>query len=116
MAGVMGVDVVRLRGRKLQELRVWWFTRYPLCVICEQRRIVRAAVELDHIVPLWKGGTNDQSNLQGLCKACHDEKSERECGERVGRPLIGVDGWPVLIDEHGTSVNIIHEKDDTCGC
>lgn len=34
--------------------------------------------QVDHIVPLFKGGTNDLSNLQPLCGTCHNKKSIRE--------------------------------------
>jgi len=34
--------------------------------------------ETDHIVPLFKGGTNDADNLQALCPDCHACKTGRE--------------------------------------
>ena len=34
--------------------------------------------EIDHIVPLASGGTNDDSNLQLLCVDCHKEKTTLE--------------------------------------
>lgn len=33
--------------------------------------------EVDHIVPLCKGGTNASGNLQLLCKSCHGTKDAR---------------------------------------
>ena len=33
--------------------------------------------EVDHIVPLCKGGTNAPGNLQLLCKSCHGTKDAR---------------------------------------
>jgi hypothetical protein len=36
-----------------------------------------AGYEVDHIVPLSEGGTNDASNLQALCLMCHRVKSNR---------------------------------------
>jgi hypothetical protein len=33
---------------------------------------------LDHIVPLFKGGTNLPENLQVLCSTCHNIKTQRE--------------------------------------
>lgn len=51
--------------------------------------------EVDHITPLANGGTDDEANLQWLCREpCHAEKTRREMG---GRPVIGcdADGWPV---------------------
>ena len=35
-------------------------------------------MEIDHIKPLCKGGSNHISNLQALCKGCHREKTQRE--------------------------------------
>ena len=34
--------------------------------------------DIDHIKPLAKGGTNEDSNLQPLCKMCHNEKTQNE--------------------------------------
>ncbi len=31
--------------------------------------------DLDHIIPLSSGGTNDDSNIQVLCSWCHDGKT-----------------------------------------
>lgn len=30
-----------------------------------------SSFEIDHIIPLEQGGTNDMANLQGLCDSCH---------------------------------------------
>lgn len=42
-------------------------------------------LELDHIVPLADGGSEDESNLQVLCRKCHKEKTAREAGPRFVR-------------------------------
>lgn len=50
---------------------------------------VAEKLEVDHIVPLSKGGANDFSNLQSLCKKCHLEKSKTEHCPRIRRaPII----------------------------
>ena len=38
--------------------------------------------EMDHVKPLFKGGTNAESNLQALCKRCHMLKSAVEQSSR----------------------------------
>jgi 5-methylcytosine-specific restriction protein A len=38
---------------------------------------------VDHIVPLWKGGSDDESNKQLLCQEHHDAKTTREAAERA---------------------------------
>ena len=42
------------------------------------------AYDLDHIVPLWKGGEDTEENLQALCPACHRMKTDLERLEREG--------------------------------
>lgn len=34
--------------------------------------------DVDHVVPLSHGGTDDATNLQALCPACHRRKTERD--------------------------------------
>lgn len=36
------------------------------------------SLEWDHIVPRFRGGSNDSANLQRLCRDCHYAKSQRE--------------------------------------
>jgi 5-methylcytosine-specific restriction endonuclease McrA len=38
---------------------------------------------VDHIVPLWRDGSNDFSNLQALCETCHAVKSSCESTQRA---------------------------------
>ncbi|CEI54487.1 hypothetical protein [Acinetobacter bereziniae] len=35
-------------------------------------------LELDHIVNIAQGGTEDESNLQSLCVECHKVKTQNE--------------------------------------
>ena len=34
-----------------------------------------ATYEIDHILPLYKGGSNDVNNLEALCRNCHGNKT-----------------------------------------
>lgn len=45
----------------------------PNCRYCGRR-----TVETDHIIPRAEGGTNHRSNLQGLCRECHWQKTKVE--------------------------------------
>ena len=38
-------------------------------------KMLDASYEIDHIIPLYKGGTNDLNNLQALCRNCHGQKT-----------------------------------------
>jgi 5-methylcytosine-specific restriction protein A len=53
-----------------------------LCRACAAAGRVRAGEEVDHIVPLHLGGTDDRANRQLLCRECHGEKSAQEAGDR----------------------------------
>lgn len=68
----------RIRGRAGVKLRQQVRSEEPMCRLCLARNLTRATDEIDHIKPLSAGGSNDRSNLQGLCKPCHEEKSARE--------------------------------------
>ena len=41
--------------------------------------------QIDHIVPREQGGSNEDSNLQPLCNACHVIKTAEEAKARAGR-------------------------------
>lgn len=73
---------MRIRGRVLDA--------NPLCAHCLDEGMTVAATEIDHIIPLAQGGTDDMSNLQGLCHAHHVSKTRTETQGRHGR-IIGCD-------------------------
>jgi 5-methylcytosine-specific restriction protein A len=68
----------RITGRRLQAMRAELFERAPRCAECERRGRLTLATERDHIVPVNEGGTDDPSNIQGLCGPCHETKSKAE--------------------------------------
>lgn len=41
------------------------------------------AVEVDHIVPQYLGGTDDDDNLESLCPECHARRTSRQAHERA---------------------------------
>lgn len=68
-AARMGYD------RQWRALRLRVLREEPLCRQCQ-----RAASQVDHILPLTKGGSNDRDNLQSLCASCHSTKTGTERG------------------------------------
>ena len=42
--------------------------------VCEIPQCKNKAVDVHHIVPLSKGGTNSMANLIHLCEACHTKR------------------------------------------
>jgi 5-methylcytosine-specific restriction protein A len=70
-------------------------TDEPMCRVCKAKGRLSKATEVDHIVPLHKGGAGmDRRNLQGVCADCHRDKTNEEAGYKR-RVAVGVDGWPV---------------------
>ena len=60
------------------------------CAAC--RQFLETTRQIDHIDPLWHGGSNNISNLQALCPNCHARKT------RIESKCI-----PVLINGHRKS-------------
>ena len=46
------------------------------CAHCQN--LLDNTYEVDHIVALYRGGTNDLNNLEALCRNCHGKKTFRE--------------------------------------
>lgn len=51
---------------------------------CRTCGLVTHSLEVDHIVNLAQGGTEDDSNLQALCIPCHKAKTARESVAHLG--------------------------------
>lgn len=45
------------------------------CVICDEKE--ESKLTIDHIHPVSKGGSDDKSNLQIMCKSCNSKKSNK---------------------------------------
>lgn len=72
----------RTRGNAWTQIRNRHIRHEPLCRHCALRGLVREAKEVDHIVPVVLGGTDDDSNLQSLCLPCHVAKTNVEQAQR----------------------------------
>lgn len=76
----------RGRGRQEARLRIW-LRDGPNCKGCGKLIDITPGTpdpfELDHTVPLWKGGKDADHNRQCLCPECHDAKTRGEAGERA---------------------------------
>lgn len=65
-----GADWERIRARILKA--------EPLCRQCRKDGRAVVATTVDHIRPKHKGGGDEDSNLQPLCKPCHKAKTALE--------------------------------------
>jgi len=74
----------RLTGRPWRRLRDEVLRDAPLCVECDRIGRVELAVEVDHRIPLALGGSNDRTNLQPLCRACHTAKTACDTAQANG--------------------------------
>jgi 5-methylcytosine-specific restriction protein A len=90
---------------RMCDQRTRWYTRYSghrrgerRCLSPRVRRLVMARCEarcrhcrstallqVDHVVPISRGGTDDIANLQILCRTCNLRKSDRLESELGGR-------------------------------
>lgn len=55
-----------------------------LCQPCERKGALTVATQVDHIVPQFEGGTDDDQNLQAICDACHEAKTQAEARRARG--------------------------------
>ena len=47
------------------------------CVVCGSRE----NIQMDHIVPITRGGTHSEGNLQPLCRSCNSSKKDKTMTE-----------------------------------
>lgn len=74
----------RVSGYTWMQIRRKVLLDNPLCVTCQDEGRITPAKEVDHIIPLWKGGdSTGHQNLQGLCIEHHLDKSRAEAKERA---------------------------------
>ena len=60
-------------GEAWKKLRKAYRMANPLCEVCKDNGRFMPAVLIHHKLPLREGGTNEWSNLQSLCSACHEK-------------------------------------------
>lgn len=73
----------RTKGRKRQDMRLRvWTKAMAFCAGCG-RTCDYDSWHMDHVIPLWKGGDDLESNMQVLCLPCHADKTAKEAAERA---------------------------------
>lgn len=82
----------RKQGRAGVAARARYLSMHPLCEYCQIKGILTAAEEVDHRVPLHKGGDDTDLNKAATCIPCHKAKTAADLGyvQRGG----GADGFP----------------------
>ncbi|MCZ8323073.1 MAG: HNH endonuclease signature motif containing protein [Novosphingobium sp.] len=86
--------ISRKRGRRAVVQRLRRLKAEPLCRDCAAKGFVREATVPDHIVPLSRGGSDNDSNIRCLCADCHRTRTAEQFGSRR---TVGTDpdGWPI---------------------
>lgn len=78
----MGFDQrAERRTSKYRALRAWFLRKNPLCAECKRHGVIRAAREIDHIIPVRKAPDrfwDHKHNWQGLCRKHHELKTAGE--------------------------------------
>jgi 5-methylcytosine-specific restriction enzyme A len=74
------MGILRKKTRRIsipREVRVFVFNRdRNQCQSCHCI-FSEAKLNVDHIIPIALGGSNDLSNLQTLCRRCNNKKKHR---------------------------------------
>ena len=94
-------EIRRRYGHRWEKIRAAHLKREPLCRVCKRLGHINAGTpeqpnHVDHIIPLSKGGTSDDDNLQTLCHQHHSQKTNAERrGRRWKLKGCGPDGMPI---------------------
>ena len=70
-----------------------------LCQPCKREGRLTLADQVDHIVPVSKGGGDEDENLQGICLACHDDKTRADLGLKASGAC-NANGLPLSPGHH----------------
>lgn len=63
---------------------------FGVCQACAQAgRLGVLGSVVDHIKPLWAGGTDEPDNKWLICNPCHDAKTAVEAAQRASGEWIG---------------------------
>jgi 5-methylcytosine-specific restriction protein A len=57
---------------------------FGLCQVCKRAGRLTFAHAVDHIVPKFEGGDDNERNLEAICKPCHQAKTENESARGRG--------------------------------
>lgn len=58
-----------------------------LCQDCKRNGRISLAQMVDHIINKASGGTDDDDNLEAICRRCHSEKTQLEAARGRGGGL-----------------------------
>lgn len=66
-------------GTQWYKIRARVLTKFDhICQSCLRDGIYTRATQVDHIIPKFEGGTDEESNLEPICDKCHKIKTRKE--------------------------------------
>jgi hypothetical protein len=72
-----------------RSIKIPWAVKFRIwampCTVCG----VPYSIHIDHIIPVTKGGTDDEANLQPLCSYCNHRKHNRRTNAEVCDWVLG---------------------------
>jgi 5-methylcytosine-specific restriction enzyme A len=73
-----GSAAARGYGGEWRRIRNRFIRAHPVCEHCAREGRTTIATEVDHVIPLSKGGTHADENLSALCHSCHMRKTQHD--------------------------------------
>lgn len=74
-----------------------------ICTYCGYRRMA-TSMDIDHMIPVSRGGSNEKSNLQVICRRCNLRKGQMTDGEfRQRYAALGVPSMSMTPPNHRIS-------------
>jgi len=70
------------------------------CARCGKKILIRD-VTIDHVVPKYRGGNDDERNLVPLCKKCNKQKGSQIVDPKTFYPFLGKEYLSDIIDYMG---------------
>lgn len=55
------------------------------CAQCDCKLDKRTGCEINHIIPLAKGGADERDNYEALCRSCHREITAKEHAGQIAK-------------------------------
>ncbi|MBX3014842.1 MAG: HNH endonuclease [Caldilineaceae bacterium] len=103
------------RWRRVRRIKL---AMNPICEECQANGIITSANEVDHILPLARGGTHHPDNLRSLCKSCHSRKTMTELNTHRNAPPDKGRGDQISATqspETGRAMKRVHPRNETGG-
>lgn len=83
---VASLGTKRIRGGSLQVIRARILRRdcgLCQCLVCRSAAALKVAHEVEHLIPLWAGGLEEDGNRYAIARDCHELKTRCEARMRA---------------------------------